>query len=169
MVDRPQTSVRKVGVAIEEPKKPHFIASEERDAVRKLFQDNSPQNLVHVSFYGRLPDQRWFIDMEVCTFNLRKYIRDLGKRVKDEMLPLPYRVKSGPLTVQENVWDIMKQISSGVAFMHTHNHIHRDIKPENSTQPPSTRVDSSIILHPRFALEDWGFCSCFATLERWKR
>jgi serine/threonine protein kinase len=166
LVDRPQFSVWKVGLAIAETRKPHFLAIEERNTVRKLCQEYSHQNLVHVSFYGRLPDERWFIDMEFCNFSLRKYIREVGKRSKDEILPLPYWVTSDTLrTIQQDVWDIMRQISSGVAFMHHHNHIHRDIKPENSTQPLSMLVDS-IILQTRFALEDWGFCSCFATLER---
>lgn len=30
------------------------------------------------------------------------------------------------------LWTIMKQIASGVAFIHSHGEVHRDLKPSNS-------------------------------------
>jgi len=110
----------------------------ELDAVKTLCRDNLHDNLVHVYGHGGLPEARsqFFIDMELCSFNLRTYIYDPEKCVSDTTLPPGYRVESIPSrSIPANIWDIMKQISEGVAFMHNHNHVHRDIKPENSAFP----------------------------------
>jgi serine/threonine protein kinase len=119
---------------------------------------------VHVYDQGSLPEARnqFFIDMELCSFNLRTYIYEPAKCVLDTTLPPGYRVQSVPSrTIPATVWDIMKQISSGVAFMHNHNHVHRDIKPENSnTRTLCFRLTDLVLFSPQKSLwkiTDFGF------------
>ena len=97
------------------------------------------QNLVQILCHGELrdPDHPFYIDMELCDIDLKEYIY----RHK-ECRPLGYGIvrsdqHSLPLRDQPSyVWQIMKQISCGIAFMHQHKQVHRDLKPANSTLCP---------------------------------
>jgi len=68
--------------------------------------------------------------MELCDFDLKEYLLSRGQpdqsRVPHECLPTEYGA------VQ--VWDIMRQIAEGVAFIHSHRQVHRDLKPRNGMQ-----------------------------------
>ena len=119
--------------------------------------------MIHVYGHGSLPESRsqFFIDMELCSFNLRTYIDNPTKCVSDPKMPPGHRVQSVPSrTIPATIWDIMKQISSGVAFMHDHNHVHRDIKPENSTSNTQFGLIDLVLFSPQKSLwkiADFGF------------
>jgi len=61
----------------------------------------------------------YYIDMELCNGNLDQFIRDRGAS------------SSTPITIAD-IWDIMVQITSGLAHIHSQGEVHRDIKPRNS-------------------------------------
>jgi len=63
------------------------------------------------------------IDMELG----RETLADHIKATRSGQLP-------NGLSAPE-VWDIMCQITAGVADIHKHGIIHRDLKPANSTTP----------------------------------
>jgi serine/threonine protein kinase len=61
----------------------------------------------------------YLIDMELGRGSLHSWISE--------------RFHSGPLDLPSpaDVWGIMAQIASGIAFIHSKGLIHRDLKPEN--------------------------------------
>jgi serine/threonine-protein kinase/endoribonuclease IRE1 len=90
--------------------------------------NQSHPNIVHVYRLGELPGSSlyYFIDMELCDVTLENYIR--------------FTLPSYSITDQGNprlkvlrIWDIMRQIANGVAFIHSLQEVHRDLKPNNST------------------------------------
>jgi serine/threonine protein kinase len=88
------------------------------------------QNLVKVKKYGNdTTHGPFFIDMELCDFNLDEYISNRPSTAESKNL----RDLSGcSLTNGEwNTWDVMEQISGGIEFIHKCELIHRDLKPSN--------------------------------------
>jgi serine/threonine protein kinase len=70
-----------------------------------------------------------FIDMELCDMNLEEYkLACWATEAK------PIWVAQG-INRAKDIWDIMKQICGGLAFIHNHDEIHRDLKPQNSKFP----------------------------------
>ena len=90
-------------------------------AIRKLCSENSHPHIVSVFRLGEVQDSAlYYIDMELCDGNLDQFIRDCNP------------ASSTPIKI-EDVWDIMVQITSGLAHIHSQGEVHRDIKPRNST------------------------------------
>ena len=86
----------------------------EHRAVVKLCRDSN-KHLVAVYSLGKFTDSsQYFIDMELCDMNLEQYIQ------------------TSPVEI-DRIWEIMKDISDGVTFIHNHNEVHRDLKPRNGT------------------------------------
>src|SRR5271169_4827862 len=85
--------------------------------------ENSHKNVITVMKHGWLSSSDdsisslYYIDMELCDENLDRYM----KRA---------RVSVG--LGQLEIWDIMLQITNGVAFIHGLDEVHRDLKPKNS-------------------------------------
>jgi serine/threonine protein kinase len=68
--------------------------------------------------------------MEWCEFNLHEYIYGTQKTPESKNL-------SG-LSLPEgyaSLWDVMEQVTSGVAFLHQKALVHRDLKPRNGKRP----------------------------------
>jgi serine/threonine protein kinase len=81
--------------------------------------------------HGRLPQTYYFIDMELCDLSLDHYIYQQWTPAMIEVVPyftaeLPSRFRVS------QIWNVMEDITRGVAFLHLQNHVHRDIKPRNS-------------------------------------
>jgi len=113
--------------------KPEVIANETR-AIKKLCSGSHP-NIVEVLRIGELKNSAYyFVDMELCDINLQDYIhRDDSKPLPEA---IPYFVKNATSQVKAlQIWNIVKQIATGVAFIHSHNEIHRDVKPQNGKDP----------------------------------
>jgi serine/threonine protein kinase len=85
----------------------------EQRAVVKLCQD-SHKNLVAILGLGKFDSSHYYIDMELCQSDLEQYIQTSNVEI-------------------DRIWGIMRDISDGVAFIHSHNEVHRDLKPRNST------------------------------------
>jgi serine/threonine protein kinase len=74
----------------------------------------------------------YFIDMELCDLNLEQY----NKATLTAAL-----VNQEPLRVHEaRIWDIMKQVTNGLVFMHSNDEVHRDLKPRNGSSPVTHHV-----------------------------
>lgn len=89
-------------------------------AIWKLCKANSHPHIVGVFRQGEVRDSAlYYIDMELCDGNLDQFMRDHKPS------------SSTPIKI-DDVWNIMVQIASGLAHIHSHGEIHRDIKPRNS-------------------------------------
>jgi serine/threonine protein kinase len=99
--------------------------------IDNLRDKDTQKNLVTVIKYSRLPQASafYFIDMELCSYNLETFILDR----KDVPLSVSSRnIESDKLLkrITSNL-KILKQITAGLQFIHNQNEIHRNLKPTN--------------------------------------
>ena len=107
-------------------------------AIRKICENGSHSHIVEVLRLGQLRNtDYYFIDMELCDMNLAEYIhRPTPPNPSDS---IPYFIKNAPPPLKAHqIWNIMKQIASGVSYIHTLNMVHRDLKPTNGKPLPMT-------------------------------
>ena len=108
------------------------VVSNEVRALLKFCHPATHSNIITILRHGPLANSTYyFIDMELCDFNLNTYIEELWT-------PTPDDERLGFLPDEPNrrmryVWTIMSQIASGVTHIHSHKVIHRDLKPQNSS------------------------------------
>ena len=101
--------------------------NEER-AIKKLCNKTN-ENIIHVFRIGEFKHNGMLytcIDTELCDFTLSEYIKwspKIAKALHGPEMESPVSKKS--------TWNIMRQITSGLAFIHSQNEIHRDLKPQN--------------------------------------
>ena len=63
--------------------------------------------------------------------NLASFIA--GTWEEETMKRLPYMTASMPSRMRiAQIWDIMEDVTGGLAFIHSKGEIHRDLKPRNS-------------------------------------
>ena len=97
------------------------------DALR----DVSPKSIVLILRHGWLPenDLFYFVDMELCSYNLEQYIQtgntDLMHCIAPGEEALNFRKR---LT---NTLLIALQIVKGLVAIHASNKVHKDLKPSN--------------------------------------
>jgi len=117
------------------------------------------KNLIKVYGWGEFPNATYhFIDMELCDFNLEEYLLCRVKENDDSRVPPECRpTEFGAV----QIWDIMRQIAEGVAFIHSYGHVHRDLKPQNGTLFKFKLTD--IVLHSvrdrAWKIADFGLTS----------
>lgn len=106
---------------------------------------NKHENIVMVMRHGWLNSSFYFFDMELCNMNLEEWIRSTGKK----------RGLTGVGGYDVDVFNIMKQITSGIGFIHSHMEVHRDLKPRNGSVADEVRVlMCSIISRRRSQMEN---------------
>lgn len=87
-------------------------------------------NIVRVFTHGRIANfPYYYIDMELCDWDLSDYIASCQS--KYEKYALSSKVLSSKDKMNQT-FDILRDITSGVAFIHQQGKVHRDIKPQNS-------------------------------------
>ena len=96
-------------------------------AIRKLWTGVNI-NIVKVIALGEMSNSPfYFIDIELCDLTLEQY----NKAIMAAAL-----VQQEPPRVQEaRIWDIMKQVTNGLVFIHSNDEVHRDLKPRNGSSP----------------------------------
>ena len=102
----------------------------EARAVRKLCDGRDP-NIISVFDVGDfIHSEYFFIDMELCDLSLQGYL--YKNSLESSGLGLPPLLKDLPSSsVPVHIWNIMRQIASGLKFVHDHCEAHRDLKPSN--------------------------------------
>lgn len=74
--------------------------------------------------------------MELCDLSLQGYIHSTSYD-RDAGIGLPPPLKQLPdSAVADQIWNIMKQIASGLKFIHANGEAHRDLKPSNGKRRP---------------------------------
>jgi len=76
-------------------------------------------HIVQVLRHGWLDSSFYYFDMELCDLNLEQYI--LGG---DES-SITYDINK--------LWDIFREITRGLDYIHRLHHVHRDLKPRNGS------------------------------------
>lgn len=102
---------------------------QEAHVVDELFVDGrGHENLVKVKpTHGWIKhtfSYHYYIDMELCDFNLSEYIRDEDVSFREANIGYS---KQSP----SDLLNIASQLISGVVFIHQHGMVHRDLTPKN--------------------------------------
>jgi eukaryotic-like serine/threonine-protein kinase len=93
---------------------PKTTAKNETRAFAKFSEAGGHRNVVKVYRMGQIEENgQFFFDMELCDKNLAQFL------------------SNGHRPNSSKIWGIMKDIASGLAFIHQQKEIHRDLKPEN--------------------------------------
>lgn len=115
---------------LQNPKNKLTYIENEARAVRKLCDGRNP-NVIHVFGMGDFTySSYYFIDMELCDLSLQGYL--YPDPTEYTAIGLPPLLRDLPsASVPDHIWNIMRQIASGLKFIHAHSEAHRDLKPSN--------------------------------------
>ena len=97
--------------------------------------------------------------MELCDLSMQGYLYPSA----DEYIGtgLPPLLKDLPdSALGDHIWNIMKQIASGLTFIHANGEAHRDLKPSNGTGSVVVFLIFSALFTKGFTLEVDGFWAC---------
>jgi len=105
----------------------------EQKAVIKLCHSNADGNVIRVFDHGWLEHEQYFyFDMELCDFSLFDYIHRNWSPDTAVKVPNFANIDTlGPLANISQIYNIMIEISNGIAFIHGSGYIHRDLTPKN--------------------------------------
>jgi len=109
----------------------------EARAIDKLCIYERHEHIVAVLTWGKLQQSPYYyFDMELCDFSLDDYLQE--KRVPEFFLPELYHHQPSKSSLEMrlwHLWNIMEQVTTGLAFIHMKEEVHRDLKPSNSKIP----------------------------------
>lgn len=120
-----------------------------RNEVRVLKKICAQQHRNIVTFLdreGTLPQWGHYFDMELCDCNLHDYIQKQLSHLH-HLQESRYFIK--PDYDLDDVLHIMKDITCGLAFVHSHAEVHRDLKPRNGNHIYISRLITRSPLLPR--------------------
>ena len=96
--------------------------------------------------------------MELCDLSMQGYLYPSPDGYIGT--GLPPLLKDLPVSaLGDHIWNIMKQIASGLKFIHANSEAHRDLKPSNGTGSVVFLIFSPLFTKG-FALEVDGFRAC---------
>jgi serine/threonine protein kinase len=94
----------------------------------KRMAENGDENVIKILQLGLLPNSPYqFVDMEQCDFSLESYVSS------PETHPFQLSTSFPNEGYQSQIWDIIMQITRGVAHLHHNNAIHLNLKPRNGS------------------------------------
>lgn len=76
----------------------------------------------------------YFIDMELCDLNLDTYIHRRWTTLIESKMPY-FTIELPPSMKLAQIRGVVKDIASGLAYVHEHGEVHRDLKPANGNSP----------------------------------
>jgi serine/threonine protein kinase len=105
----------------------------EGKAITKICGKGAHAHIVAVLKLGQLLNSPYFyIDMELCDLNLSDFIYSIPAPHEPSTVMLPQYIKNGePPLKASQIWNVMRQIASGVKYIHSLDVVHRDLKPAN--------------------------------------
>jgi len=107
----------------------------------KLCKQPCHKNIVGIYRHIQLAGL-YFIDMELCDFNLQQWIYE------------PDTLNGMPTLDMRTMLKIIRDVGRGLAFIHENKKIHRDIKPQNST-PLLHFNNASPVFATEWGVENW--------------
>jgi serine/threonine protein kinase len=87
-------------------------------------------NVVFALQHGWIDNDHFYLDMELCVFNLNDFIRGCPQDIFTSPTYWNFPKEHGPLACF-SLWGIIQQITKGLEFIHSTDEIHRDLKPDN--------------------------------------
>jgi len=114
---------------IQEQRNTRSYVENEARVLEKFRALGGHDNIVTVLGYGWLDarlKERFYVDLEPCLLNLDDYVKGNIKTV----LGIKFFAQETRLRCL-TFWGIMRDIASGLSFMHSCSELHRDIKPRN--------------------------------------
>jgi serine/threonine protein kinase len=100
--------------------------------IEKLGANGGHPNIVSAFGHGKLEDDRYYFDMEICILNLDDYISgDFKIRYGIAKYLDPKSPDIDELGCLSFV-GIITQFTNGLEFIHSKGQLHRDLKPRNS-------------------------------------
>lgn len=106
------------------------IQNEFRAVTKLCAPGGHKKKIVPVLRCGKLPGTSFFfVDMERCDLNLENYLKQ--KWTSNTWERTLNVVILGPSEEVTAIRNIMKDITKGVAFIHSQEEVHRDLKPRN--------------------------------------
>lgn len=88
------------------------------------------QNVVFALQHGWIDNDHFYLDMELCVFNLNDFIRGCPQDIFTSPNYWNFPKEHDPLACF-SLWGIIQQITKGLEFIHSKDEIHRDLKPHN--------------------------------------
>jgi serine/threonine protein kinase len=121
-------------------------------AITEILAGGGHKHVIKFFDHGPLrASDYYYIDMELCDFNLDKYIYAPDRSLlfsgrftdgsKESCKPAFCERWNSIQEKRENVWRIMDHITTGLEFLHGQGLAHRDLKPQNGQSFPSLCID----------------------------
>ncbi|CAI4939927.1 BBT_HP_G0014210.mRNA.1.CDS.1 [Saccharomyces cerevisiae] len=117
--------------------------------IKLLTESDDHPNVIRY-YCSETTDRFLYIALELCNLNLQDLVE--SKNVSDENLKLQK---------EYNPISLLRQIASGVAYLHSLKIIHRDLKPQNilvSTSSRFTADQQTGAENLRILISDFGLC-----------
>ena len=101
--------------------------------MQRLRQGEGCANVVAFLNHGFLqPRGVWFIEMELCDVTLSTFLygnvqRTVAVHVSQQP---PFSVLDPSLEKTRKIWDIMRQVAEGVAYVHSFDFVHMNLGPD---------------------------------------
>ena len=121
------------------------------------------RNLVQVYSHGWLPQDStlYFVDMELCAYDLDNYIYTQTKKIESSRLRRQENSGAQFLKQTKVMLQIAAQIATGLGYIHSLREVHRNLKPKNGIFINSPQTDSYKVLFSardsKWKVADFGF------------